>query len=113
MKRKAKHQFKKDQKQFFSDCTKNNPQKFWDELRKLKGRIGGQADISMEELFDHFKNLYEMADVFSDDNVERILSDHKGLHIRVEELDMLITESEVKKAISSLKKILFVCLFGA
>ena len=45
-----------------------------------------------------------MADVFSDDNVERILSDHEGLHIRVEELDMLITESEVKKAISSLKK---------
>ena len=45
-----------------------------------------------------------MADVFSDDNVERILSDHEGLHTRVEELDMLITESEVKKAISSLKK---------
>ena len=104
MKRKAKRQFKKDQKQFFSDCAKNNPQKFWDELRKLKGRKGGQADISMEEFFDHFKNVYGMADVFSDDNVERILSDHEGLHIRVEELDMLITESEVKKAISSLKK---------
>ena len=55
MKRKAKPQFKKDQKQFFSDCAKNNPEKFWDELRKLKGRKGGQADISMEELFDHLK----------------------------------------------------------
>lgn len=103
-KRSAKIIYKNKQRQFFTDTAKKQPQKFWDEIRKLMGKKKCTTDIKPEDFFEHFKNLYSDEDSFRDDDVEHYLSQQDSSNIHIEQLDCNITIDEVKNAIENLKR---------
>ena len=103
-KRIAKIRYKNEQKRFFSDTAKNNPQKFWDEIRKIKGKNKCSPQVSTEDFFNHFKGLYSSENVYRDEEVENFLSNQDSIRTYVDQLDCPISIDEVKNSINSLKR---------
>jgi exonuclease III len=102
VKRKSEANFKRQEKNKLHNFAKNQPQKFWKEIKKLKKNKTDIGDITIEEFYDHFKDLYSNNDVFLNNQVDEELSNNLNQNI-VEELDKDFTLEDVLTAISSLK----------
>ena len=102
-KREAKHQYNNEQNERLHNLTTNNPQSFWREIKKIKVKRSKSSNISHDQFFEHFENLYSNSDGFINDDVEEDISNIDD-NINVEELDCDFTIEEVKRAISALKR---------
>ena len=84
--------------------SKTDPKKLWKILNSLSGnkKRDNDDDITLEALYDHFKGLNEN-NIVDDDHIDFNLNNNNI----TEECDVFlngpITESEIRKAVSSLK----------
>ena len=100
-KRKAKRKFSNDQKFELSELGKTAPKKFWKKVNQFRNKkVSMTGDLSVGEFQEHFHRImnnqnlegHDRSYVFPENNIQ------------VEELDKHISESEVLKAIHSLKR---------
>ena len=100
-KRKAKRKFSNDQKFELSELGKSAPKKFWKKVNQFRNKkVSMTGDLSVGEFQEHFHRImnnqnlggHDRSYVFPESNIQ------------VEELDKHISESEVLKAIHSLKR---------
>ena len=104
VKRKAKCKFKIQQKATFHEVSKNNPKKFWELIRKYKGKNKKNSEVSSQDFYDHFYELLSNNDNFENEDVTKVLNDNTLDATTVAELDSDFTVDELFKAISSLKR---------
>ena len=86
-----------------SSLASNQPQKFWKESKKLKKKTINN-EISSDEFYEHFKNLFLNEELFTNNFVEEKINNFVTYSYKVEELDIEFTNEDVVNAISSLKK---------
>ena len=103
IKRYAKRKYQSDQKQRLQDIAKSQPQKFWDELRRIRGSDKTATNLTAEDFFDHFNNLYSSSEAYKNEEVEATLSNNTIPNTTVNELDHDFSEEEIDKAINVLK----------
>lgn len=101
VKRKSEANFKQE-KNKLHNFAKTQPQKFWKKIKKLKKKKTDVGNITIDEFYEHFKDLYSTNDVFLNNQVDEELSNTLNHNI-VEELDKDFTLEDVLSAISSLK----------
>ena len=95
--------FKNKQKNTLNDAAKNNPKKFWDLIKKYKNKTKNESNITADDFFQYFKDIFENEDSFKSENVEDFLNNNDNTH-NVESLDSNFNEDEVLKAIQHLKR---------
>ena len=100
---KARRNFQLKQRDSMHKYAKSDPQKFWKEIRKLNLR-SEKNDISPEEFFEHFKDLFCDRDTFTNDEVEQELPYLLQENAYIDSLDKDFSIDEVNKAIASLKR---------
>ena len=105
IKRKAKSEFRRNQKQNLAYLANNSPRSFWAELKNLKGKGSKENSIQPETFCEHFKELYSKGESFHDDNVKTHLQQNSEItaeHTRV--WSNSITIAEVRNGIGKLKR---------
>jgi hypothetical protein len=102
-KKKAFNIYNNNEKIKFHDLARNDPQRFWKEIKKFKNKNPNRTNISTNEFYEYFKELFSDSEVFANNEVENGLS---GIinDISIEQLDSDFNLDEVKKAIKHLKK---------
>lgn len=103
-KRKARFEFKQSQKNTLHVLAKDQPRKFWSEIRKLRGKNNNKSNVTAADFLKHFKNLFSSDDQFINNEIENDLSQEGFNQNLVEELDINFNENEVLSAIKSLKR---------
>ena len=100
-KRKAKRKFSNDQKFELSELGKSAPKKFWKKVNQFRNKkVSMTGDLSVGEFQEHFHRIMNNQNLGGHDR-SYIFPEN---NIQVEELDKHISESEVLKAIHSLKR---------
>ena len=97
VKRIARAVFKANKKRELHELSSTQPQKFWS---KIRGKSNNELNLTSNELYDHFKNLFASNDIFENHDVEEFLSDESGNRHIVDQLDQDFSIVEVEKAIS-------------
>ena len=103
VKKKAKSLYKLSQQDKMHTYSRTDPQKFWNEIKKFN-KNKSNSNISSEEFFQHFKDLFPSDEIFKNPNVECNLDQFFNENLYTENLDKDFTIDEVLKAISSLKR---------
>lgn len=103
-KRRARAQHSIKQRNNLHNLAKSQPQKFWNEIRKIKNKKPKGSDISEQDFFLHFKNLFSSDNIFSNNDVEDEMLNDEINQSAVEQLDIDFSINEVKNAMSSLKR---------
>ena len=101
--RKAKGNFDLKQREELHRLAKSSPQRFWDEIKKIKNKRNNDVRISSEEFFCHFKELFSNDNMFKNDDIEEELENY-DTYKYVENLDMDIEVNEVQSAILAMKR---------
>ena len=100
----AKVAFNCKQKRHLHELSKSNPQKFWSEIKKMKGSNNRESKVSVDDFLSYFKQLFSNDNIFVNDNVEDDLTECSRADINIDSLDCEINIDEVKSAIGSLKR---------
>ena len=105
--RKKKLKFQRDRCLKMNEIRRTQPRKFW-KLFKQK-RNSPKNDISLDQFFDHFKNLASSDIENEEEDVETFLrnfdADYQNESTsRFEELDRRITQEEIKRSIKNLSR---------
>lgn len=104
VKRQAIARYKNKQKSDLQHAAKNNPKRFWDLIRKYKKTNVNNNNITAQEFFNHFKELFSENDIFVDQNVENDVNGNAFNDVNVASLDIDFSIEEILKAISKLKR---------
>ena len=102
IKRKAKAAYNNKQKIKLHDDAQSSPKKFWETVRKFKNKKNKSENITIDEFYNHFKDVFSDKDNFTNVDVESGLSGSD--EVTLDELDREFTLDEVDKAIASLKR---------
>lgn len=99
--KKKKLSFKREKAERLASLG-NDSKSFWKEVKQLSGKRKNTAslEITDEQWFNHFKNLFNDEDVRVNEN---ILHDVGRMDVDCDNLNMPITENEVFEAIRKLK----------
>ena len=85
------------------NAAKTEPQKFWREIRKLRGVNNLHSSLSADDFVDHFTELFSRDNIF--ENVIETEVRNKEFNINsIEELDCQFSVQEITQAISCLKR---------
>ncbi len=57
------------------DLALNNSRRYWDEIRRLKSNGNLCPEISLNEFYEHFKDVYSISEPFRDADVEASVFD--------------------------------------
>ena len=89
---------KENNQKILRRLSTNNPKKYWKFLNSLKPKTKDAPSPSIEEFYNHFKNVNSNSDNENDTelNTEQINNSN-------ESLNMTITESEINKCINNLQ----------
>ena len=114
VKRRARSLYNRNNRQKLHEMASNNPKAFWREIRRMKGDDQGGSKLSLQDFFEHFKDVYSENSNFTQNFVEDFVSDNlsgtdSDTHIGVRNLDTssldaAISVNEVIKAVSHLKR---------
>ena len=86
------------------NTAKRQPQKFWHEIRKLRGENNSRSNLSAADFVDHFKELFSRDNIFVNDDIETEL-DNEDFNINsIEQLDCPFSVQEIEQAICCLKR---------
>ena len=96
------------------ELATKNPKAFWQEIRRIKGGAKNQPSVSLQDFLEHFKGVYSENSEFSQDFVEQFVQNNfdqtngeaqnNAFHYDTSSLDSAISLTEVRKAISKLKR---------
>ena len=110
--RHARFIYNRNKKIKLHELAKKNPKAVWQEIRRMKGSAENQHSVSVQDFFEHFKVVY--SENSSQDFVEQFVHNQfdrndggnqdNELHYDTSSLDSSISLTEVKKAISKLKR---------
>ena len=92
--------FNASQKSLLHNAAKTEPQKFWREIRKLRGVNNLRSSLSADDFVDHFKDLFSRDYIFENDVIETELRNEEFNINAVEELDCQFSVQEIDQAIS-------------
>ncbi|MES9883266.1 MAG: reverse transcriptase family protein [Sedimenticola sp.] len=109
IKRFAKRKFERDRKIRLRELAQNNARQFWSEIRRIRGNANNSPDVSLDDFFDHFKEVYSIAEPFRDLDVETRVSDVLNVDSNnsqnpIEILDSAFSYEEVDSAVGKLKR---------
>ena len=94
IRQKAKYNHKKNEGQRLENIAKTQPKKFWKSVKKCYTKSkSSNEDITLEKLHDHFKTL--LGDIPDTNN----LNEEEFPGPKNDELDAMITEQEIRKAV--------------
>ena len=103
-KRRARAKYNYNQKSFLHNTAERQPQKFWHEIRKLRGVNNPRSSLSAADFVDHFKELFSRDNIFVNDDIETEL-DNEDFNINsIEQLDCPFSVQEIEQAICCLKR---------
>ena len=101
VKKRAKRHYNHTESKQMTHLSKSAPKQFWRHLNSYrKGKKVATQDVTLEDFAEHFKNLSNNKN--SQQNSDS--SDFENQNIDVEELDRPIFLSEIRYAISTLKR---------
>ena len=112
-KRRAQSIYKQNERKRLHDLASSNPRSFWHEIRRLKQNKSKECNVSLQAFYEHFSQVYSENSQFVIDHVETFVennfsgnaeeaaSEHTS---NANSLDMPISQDEVIKAISKLKR---------
>lgn len=104
-KRISKGNYLNRQRQTMHSLASNSPNKFWSELRRLRGKNKTQqTKLSADDFYSHFKHLYSPDEIYSDPNTHDRLSQESVILTNIEQLDCSFTCDEVRKTILKMKR---------
>ena len=99
--RRNKSKFKSSEGKRISNLAKTNPKSFWKHIKStFRNKSLNPTNIKMDELFQHFKGLYEIqkdADIQEYENAQQ----SKTEIVFDDELDQPFTDSQIKSAVFS------------
>ena len=94
IRQKAKYNHNKNEGQRLENIAKTQPKKFWKSVKKCYTKSkSSNEDITLEKLHDHFKTL--LGDIPDTNN----LNEEEFPGPNNDELDAMITEQEIRKAV--------------
>jgi hypothetical protein len=104
-KRKARAKFSKSQRHNLHKFARNDPQKFWKEIKKIRNKNKNmKSKLSKDEFYEYFKNLFSNDEIFENNYIEEQLNNGTNTFINIDELDCDFSYEEVDKAFSTLKR---------
>jgi hypothetical protein len=78
----------------------NDPKKFWDTIRSVRPKSVLQSNITKDEWFRHFKNVFN---AYVGNTVEEVQDPEMAVPMPTDSLDCRISEDEIRTAIRALK----------
>ena len=101
---------KQNERKRLHDLASSNPRSFWHEIRRLKQNKSKECNVSLQAFYEHFSQVYSENSQFVIDHVETFVENNFSEEAASEHtsnansLDMPISQDEVIKAISKLKR---------
>ena len=105
IKRRARAQYRLSERSKFTYLAKQNSKSFWAEINKRKKKKHVKSNITNDEYFEYFRDIFSNDDIFSSVNIESELRNKEYTINSVDQLDREFTVEEILKAISSLRDI--------
>ena len=108
--RKRKLKFQRERCLKMDEIRRNNPKDFWKFFKKKKSTTSSTCDISLDQFFEHFRNLASSDDQNGDEEVEdylRAFDNNEGQNgggPTFESLDEQISHEEIKRCIKQLSR---------
>lgn len=103
-KRRTRARYNYNQKSFLHNAAKSQPQKFWYEIRKLRGVNNSRSNLTATDFVDHFKELFSRDNIFVNDDIETELDNEEFNINSIEQLDCPFSVQEIEQAICCLKR---------